>query len=56
MANTFKWILQSSSTNKYLTSTGWSINIADAKSFDQPTDLDGLNNGDYILIPIWSIT
>ena len=56
MASTFKYALQSTSTNQYLTPTGWSDNISDAKSFDQSTDLDGLNNGDYILIPIWSIT
>ena len=56
MASTFKYALQSTSTNQYLTPTGWSTNLSDAKRFDQSTDLDGLSVGDYILIPIWTIT
>jgi len=56
MASTFKYALQSTSTNQYLTSTGWSINLSDAKEFNQSTDLEGLSVGDYILVPIWTIT
>ena len=56
MANTFKYALQSTATNQYLTLTGWSYDLSDAKPFDKDTDLDGLSVGDYILLPIWTIT
>ena len=55
MASTLKYILQSISNNQYLTASGWSTNISDAKSFTI-SDLDGLSLGDYKLITIYTIT
>jgi hypothetical protein len=56
MATTFKWVLKDPNTNQYRTSRGWSDNIAEAISFSYPNGLDGLDFGDFILVPVWSIT
>jgi len=55
MASSYKIILQDSSTGDYLTNSGWSSDIVNAKSFSQ-TDLDSLPSGSYIQLTIWSIT
>ena len=55
MAITYKIILQNPSTGEYLTDTGWSSNIANAKHFEI-SDLDGLSIGEYILHTVYIIT
>jgi hypothetical protein len=55
MAITYKIILQNPSTGEYLTSSGWSSNIADAKSFSK-SDLDSVSSGNYIQHTIWNVS
>jgi hypothetical protein len=55
MATTFKWVLQDPNTNQYRTARGWSNNIVDAIAFTYPNGLEGLDFGNFILVPVWSI-
>jgi hypothetical protein len=55
MAYSLKYIIQSISTSEYLTDTGWSSNITNAKRFEI-SDLDGLSIGEYMLHTIYTIT
>ncbi|MDB9847640.1 hypothetical protein OAC50_00475 [bacterium] len=55
MASSLRYIIQSVSTNEYLTDSGWSSKIADAKRFIT-SDLDGLSIGEYILHTVYTIT
>ena len=56
MASSLRYIIQSVSTNKYLTDSGWSSNVADAKKFDRSTDLDNLPSGEYIQLYVYTVT
>jgi len=55
MANSLRYVLQNTSTGQYLTESGWSSNIVDAKRFI-PSDLDSLSIGEYILHTVYTIT
>ena len=55
MAHSLRYILQNVSTGEYMTSTGWSSNVADAKRF-LPSDLDTLSPGEYIQYIVYTIT
>lgn len=55
MAHSLRYILQNVSTGEYMTSTGWSSNIANAKHFEI-SDLDGLSIGEYMLHTVYTIT
>ena len=55
MAKTLKYILQDISTNEYLTETGWSSNMDDAKHYIQ-SDVDALPIGKYLVIWVWVVS
>jgi hypothetical protein len=55
MAHSLKYVIQNISTSEYLTDTGWSSNIANAKRFET-SDLDGLSIGEYMLHTVYIIT
>ena len=55
MASSFKYILENPTTGEYLTSTGWSSNIADAKQFSK-ADLDTVSSGIYIQHTVWVVS
>tara|TARA_Y100000389_G_scaffold156182_1_gene156996 strand:+ start:230 stop:397 length:168 start_codon:yes stop_codon:yes gene_type:complete len=55
MASSSKYILQNPSTGEYLTSSGWSSDIADAKSFSK-TDLNTISPGNYIQHTVWAVS
>lgn len=56
MPATFKYVLKDKLTNQYLTTTGWSNNIEDAKQFDPSVDLDNLSSGYYIQEFLWTVS
>ena len=55
MAHSLRYILQNVSTGEYMTSTGWSSDVADAKRFT-PDDLGPLSPGEYIQYTVYTIT
>jgi len=56
MAHSLRYVLQNASTGQYLTESGWSSNVADAKKFDRSTDLDNLPSGEYIQLYVFTVT
>lgn len=49
MALVRKHVLKNLDTNEYLTESGWSTNVGDAKAYEL-SDLDSLATGNYVVI------
>ena len=55
MAIAYKFILQQLETGDYITETGFSSDITQAKMFSK-VDLESLPTGSYVQTPVWSIS
>ena len=55
MAVAFKYIFQSVETLEYITETGTSSNISDAKLFST-VDFNSLPVGKWTQVPVWHVT
>ncbi len=55
MTSNFRYVLKNANTGQYLTESGWSSNISDAKIFDSSSDLTNLSTGYYIQEFVWVV-